>query len=174
MNIYDRIAQSLPRSLDFVFSITTPPINYITLFSKSDKYNLQILDQNQKPFEIRPEIYEHQNKKLNIVNALVPHDIFKNIFQKLHVGESYFVEIADQKRIYACPMTKRTHMSCFVYQINLENIDTLELNYHFHKNIHPISCGIWYDNHKELEVNLRTEKSAKQENINYKINNEKE
>ncbi|NVM01606.1 MAG: hypothetical protein HWN67_04690 [Candidatus Helarchaeota archaeon] len=151
----------------------TPPINYITLFSKSDNYNLQILDQNRKSLEISTEIYEHQNKKLNIVNALIPHDNFKNIFQKLHVGESYFIEITDQKRLYACPKTKKTYMACFLYQINLENIDTLEINYQIHKNIHPISCGIWYDNHKELEVNLRSEKSGQQENINFKVSNEK-
>ncbi len=151
----------------------TPPINYITLFSKSDKYNLQILDQNRQPFEIQPEIYEHQNKKLNIVNALVPHDTFKNIFQKLHIGESYIIEIADQKRLYSCPKTKKTYMACFFYQINLENIDTLELNYQIHKNIHPISCGIWYDNHKELEINLSFEKTEQQKNIHFEVKNEK-
>ncbi len=143
----------------------TPPFNYITLFAKSDEYDLKILDSNQRPFEISTEIYEHQNKKLNIVNALLPQDTYKSDFQKLSVGEPYKILISDKKRLYACPKSNQIYMACFPYQINLENIDTLELQYKIHENINPISCGIWFDNHKEFEVNLIDGNSMERDNM---------
>jgi len=154
-------------------SDVTPPVNYITLFAKSDKYDLRISGQNGKEFDITTEIYEHPNKKLNIVNALIPQDTFRNEFTKLQTGEVYNIKITDKKRLYACPKTKSTYMACFLYRINLENIDSLEIYYDIHENVSPMSCGIWFDNHKELEINLQTETSQKQENIKWKVQNKK-
>lgn len=154
-------------------SETTPPFNYITLFSKKDDYNLQILDQNNNPFEVTTEIYEHSNKKLNIVNALVPHDTIRNEFQKINIGEHYIVKIKDKKRLYACPKSGRAYKACFLYQINLDNTDSLELNYKIHENICPINCEIFFDNHKEFEINLTTSNSQQQEIIEWEVKNSK-
>ena len=146
---------------------TSPPINYITLFAKNEEYILEMKGSDGNLFEIAKETYEHPNKKLNIVNAIIPQDIVKNQFRKLDIGETFFLEIQDNKRLYTCPKSQNIFMACFIYQINLENINTLRLTYKFHHNTSPTSCGIWFDNHKEFEINLSLENTETQKNINW-------
>ncbi|MFX1452659.1 MAG: hypothetical protein ACFFCM_17610 [Promethearchaeota archaeon] len=154
-------------------SNVTPSFNYITLYAKEDPYNLEITDQNNNDLKEEEQTYGHPNEKLEIVNAVFSKDIIRNNFIKMNIGESYNITIADRKRLYACPKTKNIHMACFLYQISIENIDTLELFYQIHKNIHPMSCGIWYDNHKEFEINLSSETSQNLENITWNIKENK-